>query len=84
MPTSQARIYGWRTNVKNNSRRYESRTDRRCRIRRVLVTIVLGMIIALAEERRKRSASRKRINVLRTNRLRWLLFKEREEQNRKR
>lgn len=49
-----------------------------------LVTIVLGMIIALAEERRKRSASRKRINVLRTNRLRWLLFKEREEQNRKR
>lgn len=53
-------------------------------IRRVLVTIVLGMIIALAEERRKRSASRKRINVLRTNRLRWLLFKEREEQNRKR
>lgn len=49
-----------------------------------LVTIVLGMIIALAEERRKRSASRKRINVLRTNRLRWLLFKEREKQNRKR
>lgn len=49
-----------------------------------LVTIVLGMIIALAEERRTRSASRKRINVLRTNRLRWLLFKEREEQNRKR
>lgn len=49
-----------------------------------LVTIVLGMIIALAEERRKRSASRKRINALRTNRLRWLLFKEREEQNRKR
>lgn len=35
-------------------------------------------------KRRKRSASRKRINVLRTNRLRWLLFKEREEQNRKR
>lgn len=49
-----------------------------------LVTIVLVMIIALAKERRKRSASRKRINVLRTNRLRWLLFKEREEQNRKR
>lgn len=49
-----------------------------------LVTIVLGMIIALAEERRKRSASRKRINALRTNRLCWLLFKEREEQNRKR
>lgn len=49
-----------------------------------LVTIVLVMIIALAEERRKRSASRKRINVLRTNRLRWLLFKEREKQNRKR
>ena len=45
-----------------------------------LVTIFLGMIIALAEERRTRSASRKRINVLRTNRLRWLLFKEREEQ----
>ena len=49
-----------------------------------LVTIVLGMIIALAEERRKRSASRKQINALRTNRLRWLLFKEREKQNRKR
>lgn len=31
-----------------------------------LVTIVLGMIIALAEERRKRSASRKRINAIRT------------------
>lgn len=49
-----------------------------------LVTIVLGMIIALAKERRIRSASRKRINALRTNCLRWLLFKEREEQNRKR
>ena len=49
-----------------------------------LVTIVLGMIIALAEERRTRSASRKRINALRTNRLRRLLFKEREKQNRKR
>lgn len=31
-----------------------------------LATIVLGMIIALVEERRKRSASRKRINALRT------------------
>lgn len=31
-----------------------------------LVTIVLGMIIALAEERRTRSASRKRINAIRT------------------
>lgn len=30
-----------------------------------LMTIVLGMIIALAEERRKRSASRERINALR-------------------
>lgn len=84
MPTSQARIYGWRTNVKNNSRRYESRVDRRCRIRRVFGDDSPWNDNSVAEERRKRSASRKRINVLRTNRLRWLLFKEREEQNRKR